>query len=549
MFINQRKKIVFMESKTVSDKIIETLIELGINRVYGLPADNINPLLNSISKYEDKIRFIKFLREDDAGIAAVFEAKYAGKPSVCFASVGPSSALMVHAMYEAKMDHVPTILITVDIPSYMDGKDYVKALNLLTLFKDVANFNVKITNPLSAKYAIYRAYKESILKNSVSHISFPLDLLKEEITYDEKIELNIPRIEYNFDTSRVIELINKSEKPLILIGHGARKEGNRIAELAEKIGSPIIYTMRGKGIVSDYDEKVMGGIGAFGTDASFNALSEADLLIILGSDFPHTWYFRDDIDIIQVDTNPNNIGKRLNVTEGILSDVRTFIDKIMNKIEEKKEKFYSELKEIKLEWEKKLVETANLSKSPIKPQKLMIELSKRIGDQIIVSDIGSVTVWVIRDLKVRTGQLVLTSAWYGTMGCGIPGGIGVALASNKEVLSIVGDGGFNMNALELIIAKKLNIPLKVIVFNNKKYSMIKFEQEMEGFKEYETNLDNPDYSTLVTSMGIKGISVNSSEELGQALDEFLSYTGLAVLDINVDGDENPFFNITSKVKI
>jgi pyruvate dehydrogenase (quinone) len=524
--------------KSVAQVLVDTLVELGVKRAYGLPGDSVNPVVDAL-RVNPRISFVHTTREDSAALAASFEAKLTGQVVVCLGAAGPGAVLLLNGLYDAKMDHAPVLAITGQIETEFLGLDYSKEVNTLKLFDDVASYNVQLTNPVSAHHIVKRAYREALEGQGVSHISAPVDVLKQDVELQPaSITPTPPSPPQSVDVGALVDQIDRCERPLILVGRGGYGCGTEISEFADTIGAPIMYSLNGKGVVDDSDPKVLGGIGVLGTQPSFEALANADLLILLGCSFPHFWYMPRGLRIVQVDSNPRNLGKRYALAAGCVCDVKHFLAAAKPKPKDKK--FYDELKYVKAQWDAKMREAEESHSRPIKPQRLMAQLSRNVSrDTPVVVDVGSILVWASRNFHAKSNQKVLSSAWYGSMGVGVPGSLGVALSSGKPTLAIVGDGGMNMSALELATAKRYGAPIKVVVANNGKLSMIKFEQEMAGYQEWATVLPNPDYVRLAESMGIKARTVEDPRELGDAVSWLLEDNEPAVLDVHVDGDEPP----------
>ncbi|EQD51286.1 pyruvate dehydrogenase, partial [mine drainage metagenome] len=229
----------------------------------------------------------------------------------------------------------------------------------------------------------------------------------------------------NFDPKEAVSAINRSRKPLIFIGRGSIGQSAKINDLAEKIGAPIIYALNAKGIMSDFDKKVLGGLGLLGSRASIDAMKQADLLILLGTDFPYTAFIRDDIEILQVDSNPSNLQKRFNSTLKCLCTVAGFLD-IVNP-DTKQDKFYAKLAQAKESWIAELEKTEKDATEPMRPEVVASRLSSKVNkDAVIVVDTGNVTVWGMRNFRTEEGKTFLFSPWLGSMGVGIPASVGAS---------------------------------------------------------------------------------------------------------------------------
>lgn len=522
---------------SVAEVIIRVLEDNGIQRIYGIPGDSIDPLVDAIRK--SKVKYVQVRHEEGASFAASVEAKITGKPSACMGTSGPGSIHLLNGLYDAKMDHAPVIALTGQVESDMIGHDYFQEVNLTKLFDDVAVYNQILINPENAEYIIRRAIREAISKRGVAHINLPVDILRKSSEYKGSKNTEVGKVKYSIDFSRAKELIKESEKPDLLIGGGTRGLGKEINRFAEKIGAPIIYTLNGKGILPDLDPKVMGGIGLLGTKPSIEAMDKADLLIMLGTSFPYVNFLNKSAKVIQVDIDNSNIGKRLDVNLSYPIPVAEFLN---IDVEEKSDKFYEELKGKKEDWLDSISKQENSLDKPMKPQRVAYIVSQKCKkDAVIVTDTGNVTMWTARHFRASGEQTFIFSAWLGSMGIGVPGSVGASFAveNKRQVISFVGDGGFTMTMMEMITAKKYDLPVKIIVYNNSKLGMIKFEQEVMGYPEWGVDLYNPDFTKIAESIGFKGFRLEEPKEAEEIIEDFLNTKGPALLDAIVDPNERP----------
>jgi len=522
---------------SVAEVIIKVLEDSGIQRIYGIPGDSIDPLVDAIRK--SKVKYVQVRHEEGASFAASVEAKITGKPSACMGTSGPGSIHLLNGLYDAKMDHAPVIALTGQVESDMIGHDYFQEVNLTKLFDDVAVYNQILINPENAEYIIRRAIREAISKRGVAHINLPVDILRKSSEYKGSKNTEVGKVKYSIDFSRAKELIKESEKPDLLIGGGTRGLGKEINRFAEKIGAPIIYTLNGKGILPDLDPKVMGGIGLLGTKPSIEAMDKADLLIMLGTSFPYVNFLNKSAKVIQVDIDNSNIGKRLDVNLSYPIPVAEFLN---IDIEEKSDKYYEELKGKKEDWLDSISKQENSLDKPMKPQRVAYIVSQKCKkDAVIVTDTGNVTMWTARHFRASGEQTFIFSAWLGSMGIGVPGSVGASFAveNKRQVISFVGDGGFTMTMMEMITAKKYDLPVKIIVYNNSKLGMIKFEQEVMGYPEWGVDLYNPDFTKIAESIGFKGFRLEEPKEAEEIIEDFLNTKGPALLDAIVDPNERP----------
>ncbi len=522
---------------TVANLIINTLADLGVKRVYGVPGDSINPLVDAL-RTQKRIEFIQTRHEEGAALEAAFEAKFTGQATACMGTSGPGSIHLINGLYEAKMSRVPVIALTGQVETDLLYQDYFQEVDLNRLFDDVSVFNAQIINPDSAFAIVKRAYRESMSKRGVSHLTLPVDILRKNAVPGAVDNFSFKFPKTIVDVKPAEEMINASENPLIFIGRGAFGLSDQIGKFAEKIGAPIIYSVNSKGVVDDNDPKVMGPLGLLGSKPAVEAMKHADLLILLGTIFPYVSFMNDKAKVIQVDIDTANIGKRVRVDLPYQCTVSDFLSSVSP--EEKAEKFYSKFSEDKKDWISNLEKLESDRSTPIKPEFLTSAISRKADkDAVFIVDTGNVTVWSTRDIRGGTQRTFLLSPWLGTMGVGIPGAVGASFATDRQVIAITGDGSFAMTMMELITAKKYSRPVKIAVYNNSKLGMIKFEEEIMGYPEWGVDLLNPDFSKIAEAIGIKGIRVEDPNKLEAAIDEFLKFDGPAVLDTVIFANERP----------
>ncbi len=523
---------------TVAEMLVNTLESAGVKRIYGLPGDSLNPLMDAIRR-NGKVDFIQVRHEEGASLEAAFDSKYTGNLSVCMGTSGPGSIHLLNGLYEAKMDHVPVLALTGQIETDLIGKEYFQEVNMMDLFRDVSLFSQRIINPESARYLIERAISSSLNLRGVSHLDLPVDILRADAGKNSGSVIPGRQVmETKPDLHRCNELINESSNPVIMYGSGCRYLSSELMDFAEKIGAPLIYALKGKGILPDEDPRVMGGLGLLGTKPSVEAMKKSDLLIFIGSDFPYTQFLDPSKKSVQVDSNPMSIGKRITATVSVVCDASYFLKNISP--DEKERKFYKSMEGEKKRWIQKMESDEGSRGDPLNPEAIVSTLSALLPpDAIIMGDTGNVTVWTARNMRFKTSKEFFFSPWLGSMGTGIPGAIGLSFASEKPVFAIVGDGSAAMTMMELITARKYDRNIKVVVFNNSKLGMIKFEEEVMGYPEFGVDLLNPDFEMIGKAVGIGGFTIRSRDELQKVMESFVQYKGPAILNAFVSSGEKP----------
>ena len=468
---------------TVAEIIVDYLYLGGVRRIYGVPGDSINPLLDAIRR-DGRIKYVQVRHEEAGAFAASYDSKFNRTPAACFGTSGPGSIHLLNGLYDAKMDHAPVIAITGQVRSDLIGHDYHQEVNLAKLFDDVSVFNRMLIDPESTRYLISRALREAKEKRGVAHLNVPVDLLRENVEVKMIYNVDPAPLSLSPDLAEAVDAINDSESPVILAGAGTLDYGHKILALSEKIGAPIIYALLAKGLLSDSQPEVMGGLGLLGSRASVNAIERSDLIIAIGTTFPYTHFIPEGKKIIQVDIDSSNIGREFQVDIPVHSDAGYFMDRTVENVNERQNKFVQSMEKSKLSWEKYLENEESTSYELINLAYLSRSLSEELGSNaVVVTDTGNVTLWIGRHFRAKEGQRFLFSGGLATMGCSLPGAIGAALSTNRPVISVIGDGGLAMTAMELSTVKKYRIPLKIVVFNNSKLAMIKYEQEVMGYPE------------------------------------------------------------------
>lgn len=335
--------------ETVAELIVDYLAAGGVERIYGVPGDSIDPLVEAIRR-KGKLTYVQVRHEEGGAFAASFDAKFNGKPSACFGTSGPGSIHLLNGLYDAKFDKAPVIAITGQVKRELVGREYHQEVNTPKLFDDVSVFNRFIVDAESAPYLVSRAVSESVRLGGVSHLSVPVDLLMEKVEVSGIDGVRPPVFSYFPNLDQAAKLIEDSRKPVLLVGSGCRNDAALLSNFSDSIGAPVIYALLGKGILSDDDPKVMGGLGLLGTRPSVDALEGSDLIIEIGTTFPYMKFIPKGKRIIQVDIDSGNLGKEIHADVPVLSDAHTFMTQIMNRVKEKREKYYTQLEASRKAW-------------------------------------------------------------------------------------------------------------------------------------------------------------------------------------------------------
>ncbi len=534
-----------------SDVLVERLIAWGVDTIFGLPGDGINGVMEALRKAQDKIRFIHVRHEESAAFMACAYAKFTGRLGVCLATSGPGGIHLLNGLYDAKMDQQPVLAITGMQFNDVTGTFQQQDVELDKLFMDVACYNERVMSAPHMEPVADLAIRSAIMKRSVAHITIPIDVQQQTVGKRDRSQRNVanhtsthPAISGNFptqtDLARAIEIMNGGKRVAILAGQGALHATEELLELAELLGAPIVKPLLGKASVPDDSPYTTGGVGLLGTKPSQDVLEKCDTLIMIGTSYPYIEFLPapGDCKCVQIDSNAQRIGLRYPVDIGLVGDSKKTLRTLIPQIKRNTYRGFLEgaQKDMK-EWMKGLEKEGTNMATPMKPQVIGWELGKRTKENaIIVSDSGTnTTVWA-RYMPAKLGQMHSCSGNLATMACGMPYAIAAQIAfPDRQVIGVVGDGGFTMLMGEIITAVAYKLPIKLVIIKNNTLGQIKWEQMVfEGNPEYQCELFPIDFVALAKAVGAEGVRIDDPKTCGAQLDRALAMPGPVLIEAVVD---------------
>lgn len=523
-----------------AEALIDIMEDWNIDHIYGYPGDSVNNLVEALRKEECKIEFMLVRHEEVGALAAAAEGKLDNNIGVCLSIGGPGAIHLLNGMYDAKADRAPMVVITGQISHNLLGTDNFQEVNLEKLFDHVSVFNRTVTSGEQMRPLAEQAFKEAYTKKGVAVLTVPDDIFLESVekpktsssTYTKPIlELN------EKDAIQAKEMINQAKKPVILAGKGAMNASNALEEFAEKIAAPIIISLRGKGVLPDKHPYMLGNLGQIGTKPAYEAMEDTDLLIMIGTSYPYRDFLPDKTHAIQIDSDATEIGKRYPVDIGIVSDAREALTWFNQHVtENENKKFLNSCQENMKNWWNHLKTISEIKDDEwLQGPQVIHQLQNYVDADAIVSvDVGNVSTWTTRFFQARQQSFVISS-WLATMGCGLPGAIAAKkLHPHKQVIAICGDGGFSMVMQDFLTAVKYKLPMTILVFNNERIGMIKFEQEEMGSIPYQTKLQDMDYAKFAEACGGIGYQVNTAKELTAALESIPDTKEPTIIDVAIE---------------
>lgn len=543
-------------STTAGDVLIETLMEWGVEVVFGLPGDGINGIVEALRKRQDEIRFVHVRHEEAAAFMACGYAKYTGKLGVCLATSGPGGIHLLNGLYDAKLDGKPVLAITGLHHHDLLNTHSQQDVDLDRVFMDVSVYNARVMGPRHVEPVTHLACRTALAESGVAHITMPVDLQSMPLKKASTSSRNIPGhsshtygrmrgMPHEADIRAAADILNQGKKIAILAGQGALGAGDELEKVAEILGAPIAKALLGKACVPDDSPYTTGQVGLLGTKASQKSLEECDTLLIVGSSFPYIEYYPEPgkARCVQIDINPERLGLRYPVEIGVVGDTTHALQMLIPHLRRNEDRsFIEKAQERMLEWAELMETRGTVDSKPMKPQVVAWELGKRLKENAVLAcDSGTIATWWARQVPVRRGQLHTVSGTLATMACGLPYAIGAQVAyPDRQVVAFVGDGGFSMLMAEMSTCVKYNLPVKVVVIKNNTLGQIKWEQMvMLGNPEYGCALEDLDYAAVGRACGAEGYTIREPSECGRILEEALNSPGPAVIDAVVDPHEPP----------
>jgi len=547
---------------TAADVLIETLMDWGVEIVFGLPGDGINGVMEALRTRQDKIRFVQVRHEEAAAFMACGYAKFTGKLGVCLATSGPGGIHLLNGLYDAKLDGQPVLAITGLQFHDLIGTYTQQDVALDKLFMDVAVFNERVMGPTHVENLTDLACRTALAYRGVAHLAFPVDLQEKELKERQRSKRNVAHHTSDVDarSARIpdptalalaAEILNQGKKVAILAGRGALNAGDELEQVADLMGAPIIKALLGKAAVPDDSPYTTGGIGLLGTRPSQEAIEDCDTLLMVGTSFPYIEFMPKPGQArgVQIELDPKRIGLRYPVEVGLIGDSRNTLRELIPLLQRKQDRKFLQAAQAGMkDWRELMERRATRTETPMKPQVVARELGKRLRSDAIVScDSGTITTWWARHIPAQRGQMHTVSGNLATMACGLPYTIAAQMAyPDRQCIAFVGDGGFSMLMAEFVTAVKYKLPIKVVIIKNNTLGQIKWEQMVFlGNPEYGVDLQPIDFAKFADACGGSGFSAEDPADCGRTIEEFLKAPGPAVLQASVDPFEPP---MPAKVK-
>jgi pyruvate dehydrogenase (quinone) len=534
---------------TVADQFAETLAAAGVKRIYGIVGDSLNGITDAIRR-QGTIEWLHVRHEEVAAFAAGAEAHLTGTLAVCAGSCGPGNLHLINGLFDCHRSRVPVLAIAAHIPSAEIGADYFQATHPETLFRECSHYCELVSGAHQMPRTLEIAIREAVGKRGVAVVVIPGDVALQPALaapLPKLTRLLPPRpvtVPAAAELDRLTALLNGDNRVTILCGSGCAGAHDELLVLGERLKAPMVHAMRGKEHVEWENPYDVGMTGLIGFSSGYYAMLDCDVLLMLGTDFPYRQFYPQGsgVRIAQVDIRPENLGRRAAVDLAVTGDVRATLQALLPRLDQKRDG--SHLSQAQAHYAKSRRQLDELAapmpgRKLVHPQQVAKAISDRAaGDAIFTCDVGLPTVWAARYLAMNGKRRLLGSFWHGSMANAMAQAIGAqATYPGRQVISLSGDGGFTMLMGDFISLAQLRLPVKVVVFNNGALGFIELEQKSTGFLDFGTELKNPNFAAMAEAVGIRGISVEDSAEVGDGIATALAHDGPVLVDAVVNRTE------------
>ena len=533
---------------TVADLLVETLAEIGVGQVFGIVGDALNPFTDAIG-HSKQLEWIGVRHEEGAALAAAGQAKLTGRLGVCCGTTGPGGTHLVAGLYEARKDHAPVLAITGDVEQAKAGTDGLQENSHDLLFRDVAAYTATIASAESAPGIIRAAIAAACGERGVAHISVPPEVFKARVAGKvPSLPTLRPRPEVAPDPADIAGLRTRlaaAKSVTILCGHGTRGAAAEVDALARRLNAPLVHTYRALDLLPFDHPHWIGGLGLIGGRPGTDAVAGADLLLMLGTDYPYTEFLPDHGRVVQVDERAQVLGRRAPVALGIVGSVRPAVAMLLDGLPQRDDtSFLDKAQRARESWAKMLADKADPARSADKvhPQAVARAVSDAsAADAVHVTDTGEVTLWAGNWLRPKGTQRVTGSCNNAAVGTGLGMANGIAaLDRSRQVILHVGDGGMTMLMGEFMTSVEHGLPVKAVVYDNGGWGLVHFEMEGAGYPAAKgTGFPNPDFAAFARACGATGFTVRDPATLVATVAEFLNTPGPAILHAITDPAEIP----------
>jgi pyruvate dehydrogenase (quinone) len=531
-------------SVKVADLLWEMLANAGVKRCYGIVGDALNPVIDGLRR-NGKIEFIHVRHEEYGVFAAVAEAYLTGNPVAVCGTAGPGVVHLFNGLMDARKEGAPIIALAGDVETSLIDTSALEELNPYKFFEAASLYTGRLVNPEQARSIINTAILTAVLENGPTVISIPGDVAAADVA-DHSSDIAIPHPPLlrpsDGDLNALVRMIDDAKTVAIFGGDGCRDAHDEVVQLAGRLKAPVGYSFRGKQWLEHDNPNAVGMTGLLGYGGAYSAIHEADLLLLLGTDFPFTEFLPGNrVQKVQIDKNPKHIGRRTALDLGLVGDIKPTVTALLKSVSEKTDTRFLDKHVAGTDSFHELLQhyvEKGPGIKPIRPEFLAATLSDLASDDaMFFADTGTACIWLARHIKGGRNRRLFGSFSWASMANAAPNAFGAQLAyPGRQTIALCGDGGFTMLALgDLLTQVERKTPVVQIILNNGSLDFVNIEQQEAGVVPFGVEFKNPDFAKVAEAMGAKGIRIEDPADVRNGLAEALAHAnGPVVVDALVD---------------
>lgn len=526
----------------IAAKLVDMLAEAGVKRIYAVTGDSLNQVNDAVRK-DGRIRWIHVRHEETGAFAAGAEAQLHGGLACCAGSSGPGHIHLINGLYDAHRSGAPVLAIASTIPTEEFGTQYFQETNTIRLFDDCSYYNQVATTAEQLPRMLQGAMQSAISRRGVAVVGLPGDLTEESPEVPLSATTLFPThpaiCPSGNELHQLADLLNSHTNITLFCGIGAKDAHDEVVELSRRLHAPVAYSFKSKMEIQYDNPNEVGMTGLLGLPSGYESMHAADVLLMLGTDFPYTSFIPTHNKIIQIDINPERLGRRAGICMGLCGDIKTTLNALLPLIHARSDKSFLN---DQLAGYSRVIAHLNAyvekkgTDNKIHPEYVMAMINETAkADAIFTVDTGMTCVWGARYLQASGQRRMLGSFNHGTMANAMPQAIGASLACpDRQVIALCGDGGLSMLLCDLATIVQYKLPIKVIVFNNRALGMVKLEMEVAGLADHETDMLNPDFTLVARAMGMQGRTISRPDDILPVFIEILNAPGPALINVMTD---------------
>jgi len=531
-------------AKKVADLLWEMLAKAGVKRCYGIVGDALNPVIDALRR-NGGIEFVAVRHEEYGVFAAVAEAYFTGNPVAVCGTAGPGVVHLFNGLMDARKEAAPVIAIAGDVESSILDTSALEEMNPYKFFDAASLYTARLVNPEQARAVINTAILTAVVERGPTVIAIPGDVAAANAP-DQPTDCTIPAPAIlrpsDTDLDKLVKMIDEAKTVAIFGGDGCREGRDEVVQLAGKLKAPVGYAFRGKQWLEHDNPNAVGMTGLLGYGGAYNAINEADLLLMLGTDFPFSEFLPGaSVKKVQIDKNPKHIGRRTALDLGLVGDIKSTVTALLPAVREKTNGEFLAKQIAHTESFHKLLQhyvEKGPGIKPIRPEFLAATLSELASDDaMFFADTGTACIWLARHIYGGKNRRLFGSFSWASMANSAANAFGCALAyPGRQCIALCGDGGFTMMGLgDLLTQIERRTPVVQVILNNEKFDFVHIEQQEAGMVPYGVEFKNPNFAKVAEAMGAKGIRIEEPGDVREAIAEALSYKdGPVVVDAVVD---------------